>query len=318
MHTSRVGVLFFGAVTGLAAGSGIGGVYDFVVNSHASGLQATIETSVETSGTLIGNWDPVDNPDGTRTKPGLFGSFDANENVPVDVDLGLNLGDEVQTSAGGGFRMAIQPSQGRVEISGYAIDALMGSTLNLPLTISLSPDSFRTRNPTSTYIGLPITLPFGEVTVSQLTFTQIGQSVPGVLSDLGGGVWEFSALVPVQIDLMMTFLGNDLPIESLPGVIPFGGTLMMVGDDIDLLSVRVLDLGDAVEPGIALPQFPLELPTVLPPGGTANLLFDLMLDRIESSIAGELTLSATGTLVPAPGVAGVVVLGGLMAGRRRR
>ncbi len=321
MRAIRGGVVV--AVAGVVASSGVasadvGGLFDFLVNPATSGLDANIATDVTTEGTLIGDWDAVDNPTGTRTKPGLFGSFGTDENVAVPVGLGLGLGDDVLTTASGGFRMAIRPGMNSVEVSGYAVDALSGANLNLPAVVSLSPDSFRTRNPDSTFIGIPINLPIGQVTVSQLSFTQIGPAVPGILSNMGGGIFEFNALVPVQIDLTLSFLGNDLPMTSLPGVIPLGGTLVEAGDGVDLASVRLLDFSQMQEPGTALPQFPLPLPTILPPGGTANVLFDLVLERIDASITGSLTLNAHGTRVPAPGVVGALGLAGLMGLRRRR
>jgi hypothetical protein len=48
------------------------------------------------------------------------------------------------------------------------------------------------------------------------------------------------------------------------------------------------------EPDVQLPSFPMDVPTILPPGETAHLLMDLTLDEVGSSLVGQLTIAADG------------------------
>jgi hypothetical protein len=74
----------------LAAAPALAQQYQFVINPAPSGISGTLSTSLDTTGTLIGNYDETSNPTGTRTKPGLFGTFAPTENVPVPATVGLS------------------------------------------------------------------------------------------------------------------------------------------------------------------------------------------------------------------------------------
>ena len=45
--------------------------YGMTIAPASSGLSATTEFEVRTAGTLRGDWDPVENPEGTRTALGF-------------------------------------------------------------------------------------------------------------------------------------------------------------------------------------------------------------------------------------------------------
>jgi hypothetical protein len=98
MHRSRL----FWAILGAAGALHLAPaqLYDFNVVAPPSGISGNLAISARTQGTLVGNYDPDTNPNGTRTKPGLFGSFDPTENVPVEVRIGAAIGGEHQPSGG--------------------------------------------------------------------------------------------------------------------------------------------------------------------------------------------------------------------------
>src|SRR4051812_7529727 len=56
--------------------------YDFLIDPAGSPADVALDISAKTSGTLVGDYDPLANAAGTRTKPGVFGTFGATENVP--------------------------------------------------------------------------------------------------------------------------------------------------------------------------------------------------------------------------------------------
>lgn len=306
-----------GIAVGIAAPS-LAQSYDFESTALA-GLVGTTDFSASTAGTLIGDWDADTNSGGTRTKPGFFGSFGATENVEVPVSLGFGLGGAINSRTASTFGLDANLGAGTVAMSNFTADFLADGPISLPASISLAFDSFRTRNPDSVYPGVPLDLPFGQLSLVALTATQVGGAAPGTLSPAGGGVNDLNLLIPVTIQASFEGLGGQMfDLGPLPVVLPVQGELAVSGQTASLTASAAIDLANMAQPGAALPQFPLGLPTALPPGDTANLLFDLMLDEIGASIDATLTLDATGTLVPAPSAAFALCSGLLFASPRRR
>ena len=309
-------VLVTAAVAGLAC-CAHGQEYTFETTSN-SGLMGSADLSLSTAGTLIGDWNADTNPTGTRTKPGIFGSFGSTENVAVPVSLGFGLGGPIDTRTSASFGMNFNTGAGTVLVSNYSANFLADGPVSLPATLSLAFDSFRTRNPDALFPGVPLDLPFGELQLVTLTATQVGPAGVGTLSPVGGGTYDISVLTPVLLEASFEGLGQMFSLGSIPAVLPIQGQVTLSGLSAQLLATAEIDLANSTNPGVALPQFPLGLPTILPPGGTANLLFDLMLDEIGLSLDAVLTLEANGTLVPAPGASLLLMGGGLLCARRRR
>ena len=273
--------------------------YDFTLDTPASGLDATIEFMVSTSGTLIGNFDALNNPTGTRTKPGLFGSFGNTENVAVIVhELAWTVGDRVQTHPAGTFTATLDSATNQLKLGDLDLDLLGGQPAELPAEVLLHTESFRTRNPDSVYPGgTPITLPVGNITLATLTVVQQGGPVAGVLTPTAPGQYDFVVAVPVELTAALVVFGQTLPSQPVPTLFPLEGQIVVQGPTARLTSLRTIDFQNTQQPGLALPQFELGVPTILPPGQTANLLFNLVLDQTGSTVTGTNTLAADGTLV---------------------
>lgn len=289
-----------------------------VLTTPASGFVGSINIEANTSGTLIGDWNPDTNPGGTRTKPGSFGSFGATENVAVPASLGLGLGGNINSRIDASFQLTLNPGAGTVSLSNYTANFLADGPVDLPASISIAFDTFRTRNPDSLFLGLPITLPFGNLQLATLTATQTGPSSIGTLTPAGGNSYNLTLLTPVSFNASFDGLGQMFDIGPIPFLLPLQGQVTIDADTISLLATTPLDLVNSFNPGVALPEFPLPLPTILPPGETANLLFNLMLDEISTELLGTITLDARGTLVPAPSAMLIFISSGLLATRRRR
>lgn len=296
------------------------GLYDFSYIRAQSGLSARLTTTAATTGSLIGAYDEISNPTGTRTKPGLFGTFGSTENVPVPLALSAGINDRpIDTDTAGAFRLVVDKNQGTLAISDYLADFLSDGPSAVPVTVSLDPDSFRTRNPSSTYIGIPITLPIGEASLTALRATQVGTG-GGTITPNGDGSYAFTLAMLVNLEASFTLLDQTFTLP--PGTpVPLGltGTITFTASGgSEITGVTPIDLTQSANPALAIPEFPLALPTILPPGLTADVLLNLTLDQINASLVGSLTTRASGTLVPAPGAASLLVLGGLLASRRRR
>lgn len=293
-------------------------IYDFALNAPPSGFQADIDLSINTAGTLIGDWTSDTNPTGTRTKPGLIGPFGSDENLPVDVSLATGLSGSPNSQSSGGFRMTFNPALGVVTMSNYSVNLLASGPTSLPITITLETDAFRTRNPTALWLGgVPITVPIGEAELSTLATTQVGDAI-GVLTPIAGNRYSFAIPLLATLDASVSVLGNAFEIPGVPAPLLFEGEVELLGDSAHLTSVRELVIDETQDPQQTLPQFPLDVPTYLPPGDTAHFLMDLTLGEIGLSVDGTLTTDATGVRIPEPASILLVACAGLILHRRAR
>lgn len=274
--------------------------YSLTIDPDASGLAATLGLDVDTAGTLVGDWNPDTNPEGTRTKPGLFGSFGATENLPVDAAFGFALDGDLDTRTSGTATIRLDLDAGSVVVDDMLADLLAGGAAAIPATLGVAPESFRTRQPDSTYIGIPLDIPIGELAITSLTLVQTEAAV-GVLTQTGDGVYSFTVAGLADITGTAELLGSPIDIPPLPIPLVLAGEITITGDSLVLTSLQTIDQADEQTPDTQLPEFPLGLPTVLPPGNTANLLLNLVLERVATGLAGDLALTATGQLAACEG-----------------
>jgi len=292
--------------------------YDFALKPAQSGLNATVGVNFSSGGTLIGDYNADTNPTGTRTKPGIFGSFGATENLPVAVTLGAGLNGHPVTRSSGGFRMTFDPALGVASISDYAVNLLSDGPEALTASISLQTESFRTRNPSSIYPGnVPITIPVGQLTLNSLTATQVGVASPGVLTPTAPNEYDFVIAPLVQLAGSIDVFGTMMDLPGTPTLLPITGHLVVNGDTAEIISMQPLDLSQSADPNLAIPQQTLALPTILPPGQTANVLLDLTLDQVAANLSGSINSRANGVLVPEPGTLLLAAAGALLLARPR-
>ncbi|MBK7404181.1 MAG: hypothetical protein IPJ41_06000 [Phycisphaerales bacterium] len=276
------------------ASVGRGQVYDCVIEQSASGLTGSLGFAADTAGTLIGDWTADANPTGTRTKPGLFGGFGSNENLPVSVGLGVALAGNLDTATAGGFTLTLDIGAGLVQIDGFDADLLAGGGASIPATISIAPDSFRTKQPDSAYIGIPLDLPVGEISIDALALAQTAPAI-GALVEIEPGHYSFAAAGLAELTGSVAVLGTPTDIPPTPFPLALAGEIVVVGDTVTITSLQSVDQSDVQNPDQSIPQFPLDLPTILPPGDTAHLLMDLVLQQVSTSLVGDLSLVATGS-----------------------
>ncbi len=274
--------------------------YVVVIDQAASGLVGSTSFEADTSGSLIGDYNPDTNPGGTRTKPGLWGSFGATENVPVPVQLGLELAGPLDTETSGGFGLYLDTDGATLVISGFSADFLADGPASIPASISFFPESFRTRNPDSTYIGIPIELPLGDLSIVSMAVVQTEDAAFGMLTETAPGEYDFVVVVPAVMNAEFELLGSSFPVADLSFAVALAGTITVSGDGVSVAASQTIEFSDSQEPGLELPEFPLDLPTILPPGYTAHLLLNLTLDTVSSALNGTFTFAATGVQSACP------------------
>ncbi|MCS7209996.1 MAG: PEP-CTERM sorting domain-containing protein [Fimbriimonadales bacterium] len=293
-------------------------LYDFTVVAPPSGISGNLSIAARTQGTLIGNYDPDTNPTGTRTKPGIFGPFGPRENVPVNVSIGAAISGNVNRRASGTFRATVDGSTNTLTFENLSLNFLANGAAVLPVTLTIAGQSFRTRNPDSVYI-LPsqgISIPIGSVNLSQFTAVQTGAGA-GVLTPTGPNQYDFTAGVLVDLTLAAELLGTPFA-QTFPFVLPLQGQVVVSGNTALITSLQQVNFSQTFNPNLELPPFEFGLPTILPPGQTANLIFNLTLEEVGLNIDLDINLRAEGTLVPEPASWSVLGLGLAVFVRRRR
>ncbi len=302
IHTRTHTAFFLGLISaslGLTAAATAQSVtYDMSIDPQASGMNASMSLDIDTAGTLIGAWDPDTNPDSTRTKPGLFGSFGSTDNEPVDVALGFGLDGAIDTSTTGSMLLNVDLSTNVVTMEGFAADLLANGPVSIPATLSFASESFRTRNPDSAYIGVPFDIPIGDLSVTSLIITQTSTLAVGALTETSPNHYDMTLAAQGELTGSIEFLGQVIDIAPTPFPIALTGELVITGQDATLTSLQMVDQSDTQNPGTQLPEFAMDIPTILPPGDVAHVLMNLTLDQITSSLVGDLTLSAAGSEVP--------------------
>ncbi len=311
---------FFAAAAIAVATQAVASPLPFIFDlSPGSGINVTSSNiGANTAGTLIGDWDPVNNPGGTRTKPGLFGGFGSTENLPVNLTANLNVTGAPSVPLIGGFFLDVDTVAGTVTMTNYGSSQGGTPTGALALSATITTESFRTRTPDSTYPGgIPVTLPLGDANFTALDVIQDGTPALGTLTPTGGNTYDFAVSPFVTITGTIDLNGTFTDIGPLSGVLPITGSLTILGNSATITSIATIAFQDTQSPNQALPQFPFGLPTVLPPGSTANVLLDLILQQINVALNAQIQNNATGTLVPEPSLA-LLIPGLLLLSRRGR
>lgn len=247
-------------------------------------------------GSAIGDYDALANPSGTSTLPGLFGG---SGNQPVAMDLGLSGDTDYAGPPLGRLVLDADPTVLTVAVRELEFDLLGGGTTRTALTLSIEFETFRTFAPDSLYLGgFPIDLPLGVQSLSGLVLVQSGPSLAGALVPaLEPGHYTFALLVPVELSFALEFGGETFPVGPLPLALPLAGELELGADSAVLRASFEFDLAQQIDdplPGFMIEDLPLPLPTILPPGGTANLLFSASIGSLEVSAAANFDLVASG------------------------
>jgi hypothetical protein len=237
-------------------------------------LQASLQTAL--IGSLIGDWDEIENPEGTRTIPGLWGGS-GNNFIPLELTLTIALGGNSDPT--GPLEFTVDSKTSSATIDGLAWNVLPNATMSATLTGTVLYETFRTVLPSSLYPGgIPVDIPLGNASVTAATLTQIGPAI-GTATPIDGQPGAFDVLIPVPATLSLLIVGDilgELPME-FPIVLTLQG-IHQPGSATDVLTMTAeaaFDEGGDL-PGEPLPTIPIEMPTVLPPGvDTAGLLLDL-------------------------------------------
>jgi len=259
--------------------------------SHLDGV-----TEVALSGAWRGVYDPVTNPTGTKTLPGILGGS-PSDNTPVPISMDFEVQPLLDGSPAGNLDIDLQGPV--VIIDGLAIDLLGGQTGTMDMTLEVIYDTFRSFDPDSLYIGgFPVNIPLGSADLTLATLTQTAPGV-GVLGSNPAGQQTIDVVVPLDLLLETGSAGAVTPIGPIPLLVPLSGTVSQAGGVLSLVAALNLPFSQVTNDPFAGAVFadnPIDVPTVLPPGGIANLLLDFLVDSITANGLLQVALVADGGL----------------------
>lgn len=265
---------------------------EYTLDAQSSSLQLNTAVGLDLTGDLRGVFDPATNAGGTRTQRGIFG--DDGSNQEASLSLALSLGLDLGGALEGAFTLAIDPEVGSASVEGLALDLSGGPNL-AGLDLILEYETFRTFNPGSLFLGgIPLPIPLGDVTIDNVRFEQNGSADGAVLPGAQFGQFDVAVNVPVGLSFDLEagpILGGGVtPVGPVPVVLP----LVVTVDRADCESLLSGGASESFSQSIPSPfpfafdDLPFDLPTLLPPGGTANLLLSASLDGI--SLDGSVSL----------------------------
>ncbi len=266
-----------------------------------SNLNTSTTVSAPIAGTFIGNYDATTNPGGTQTRPGLFGG---SGNNPINYAASLGAGGDVASHPTGGFTLVVDQSLLTFSISGLVVNMLGSTSGSIDTTITINYDSFHTVAPNAIFPGgFTVPIPLGAGSIDELNASQTGAAIGGVLVPQGKGVYQFVAAVPVDLLATFTFNGQVFGGTPIPFVLPLTGTIDFSGENVtlSLSGEQTFSQQQPIDPPVAFTDQALDLPTVLPPGGTAHLLFSGSTNSISADADISFNLFADALPVYTPG-----------------
>jgi hypothetical protein len=273
--------------------------YQFTLDPNVSTTSIASNVLQELPGTAIGNYDPISNPTGTQTRPGVIGG---SGNMPVRMDIAVDGDVALAGAPGGGFVASVDAAAGVILVSGLDVAAIGKDTGTIDVTLVLDFDTFRTFSPNSLYIGgIPLPIPLQQGTVTNARVTQVGPAVPGTLTPTATpDVYDVAVLVPAALTFDIDLFGNQMTVGPAPIALPLAGSLDLGGGKA-LISLSVDETTSqqipAPDPPLTIEDIPLDVPTVLPPGSTAHLVLDLAVGDLAFDVASSLEWYASGAAV---------------------
>ena len=267
--------------------------YQFSIDQEDSFIQQTLNVSIPLTGTLIGNYDAETTPDGTSTLPGLFGG---SGNNPIDFSATLVFSGSNLLSPEGSFDFTLDPSGNSASVEGFELNVLGGEVATVTATLNLIYSTFRTVSPSGIFIGgIELPIPLGEIELQNWTLQQTVPSTVVLQDDPSGA--SLLGVLALESNFSFIFSGEEIVTDPIPLLLPLDGFLVESDSGAELAFLSEFEFDQvipAVEAGID--DIPLPVPTILPPGGTANLLMSA--SSAEGSTSGTWNSSLVATGVP--------------------
>lgn len=257
-----------------------------------STVQQSLTITYPLAGTFIGSYDSATNPTGTRTIPGYFGG---SGNNPIAYSASARVGNTLDSHPAGSFELAFS-DLGVATVTGFTGDLLNGTPGSLDFDVTIAYAAFHTVAPTSIYPSVgAITIP---IATGALEVATAVQAAPAIGTCIETAVNTYNVVVPIPVTVVVSGSagGQTFGLDPTFAVIALTGTLTVDGTNATFIATAAQSA-----PIGPLPQLPdivdqaVALPTVLPAGNTANLLFSGTFAEGSGTSMLNLSINAAGT-----------------------
>ncbi len=271
---------------------------DFLVEPKKSTFDQAFSVAIPFAGTLIGDYDEEGNPEGTQTRPGLFGG---SGNNPIDYSATFQLasaGQEFQPSGSIDADLSGIPN-GSLTINSFQIDAFAGASTTVAVDLVMIFNTFRTYSPFSLYPGgFEIPIPLQEGAVTQMMLSSVAPTAVDVKETRDGAV--FSGILPGTLTWEADF-GTGPQLFELPILLPVEGTVIQGAEQSRLeITSSIAVTGEQPVDFPPFEQIPLSLPTIPPGDALANLLFDGTIASFTSDLEISMSVVAFAEVAVSP------------------
>lgn len=269
------------------------------IDPDQSTFERRLDIAIPLSGELIGDYDAKANPDGTQTRPGLFGG---SGNQPVDYSADIQVSSPTAISMPSGS-LEVDLSNlddGVIEFGTFDIDALAGGSSTFSVGISFLFATFRTFDPFSLYPGgieIPLPAQEGDLTQTSIRSTTVQQLAVDSIDD------GYSFAGTLQVDFVMEFdPGTGSQVVEFPFVLPVSGEVSLDAEGSMIRFASSLEVqGDTPVEFPPFEAIPLELPTFpIPSDDTAGILMGGAVTTITADIFASFEVVAFGGPVGSP------------------
>lgn len=301
MHASLLPISLAAAAAASTAGAASAQSFLHDFSGASSSIDLDLSLGLDLSGSIRGAGAPSLLGGGTRTQPGLFGDDGTNAEIPISLGLALAL--DVAADLDGSFSLTLDQELGTATVEDFfaTLPDLPGAA-GIDVTFEFS--TFRTFSPDSLYLGgFPLTLPLGAGDLANIELVQsqpaVGTATPGAMAG------TFDLVLAVPVDFSFTFTagllgggGDPIPVGPLPLLLPLSVTLDLADCGASLTG-GAMDMTMQSIPSpfpLDFDDLPLDLPTILPPGNTANLLLSAGLDSLTVDLGFDVALAADSTV----------------------
>jgi len=258
----------------------------------ATHLRVSMGLSAPLAGTFRGDHHPKTNPGGTQTRPGLFGG---SGNTPIPYTASVGVGMTMDTVPSGSMRMTMGQG-GFFMMSDLELDMLDGDFGPIGAVLGLTHPTFRTVNPSALFVGVPLVdIPIPAGAITEMSARQTANAI-GVLQPTGDETYRFFVLVPAELSFRAQVMDQAVDLPRIPALLPMAGTLWRnatgMGIEMSMSDAATDVLPFTLDP---LVDQPFDMPTILPPGQVAHLLFSGEFGALTAERSLDMVMVAEGT-----------------------
>ena len=262
------------------------------IDAIQSSIDGSFQQSIHMQGTLIGDYDAKTYPEGTMTRPGLWGG---SGNQPIDCTIEPVFGGSFEDVIQGGLDIEIDTDNDLMIMNSMELHAFEESVAPFPLSVIFEYETFRSIAPDSLFVGgFPIEIPFGEGLITAFD-VNLAISTEVILIPAGENSWSFQASLPVIATIELEILGTGSGPIPAPSILFLEGNVLRDGNGVSLTATSSWKSQDSIpDPPFFFDNLPLELPTIVPPGDFAGVLLSVAADEAVSSVVANLQFAASG------------------------